>query len=100
MAGVALFQTAAPRGDAHALVAAARSARVRRTRVWPGPVERWGIVEPQPHRRQPMAKPNYQFEKRQRELAKKRKKEEKVQRKAAPQPGAVPPEEPSEVQKA
>jgi hypothetical protein len=29
-----------------------------------------------------MAKPNYQFEKRQRELAKKRKKEEKTQRKA------------------
>ena len=29
-----------------------------------------------------MAKPNYQFEKRQRELAKKRKKEEKAQRKA------------------
>ena len=28
-----------------------------------------------------MAKPNYQFEKRQRELAKKRKKEEKAQRK-------------------
>ena len=30
-----------------------------------------------------MAKPNYQFEKRQRELAKKKKKEEKAQRKAA-----------------
>lgn len=30
-----------------------------------------------------MAKPNYQFEKRQRELAKKQKKEEKAQRKAA-----------------
>lgn len=29
-----------------------------------------------------MAKPNYQFEKRQRELEKKRKKEEKAQRKA------------------
>jgi len=35
-------------------------------------------------RRRPMAKPNYQFEKRQRELAKKQKKEEKAQRKAAP----------------
>jgi hypothetical protein len=36
-----------------------------------------------------VAKPNYQFEKRQRELAKKRKKEEKAQRKtgvAEPQP--------------
>ncbi len=30
-----------------------------------------------------MAKPNYQFEKRQKELAKKKKKEEKDQRKAA-----------------
>ena len=30
-----------------------------------------------------MAKPNYSFEKRQRELAKKRKKEEKAQRRAA-----------------
>ena len=40
-----------------------------------------------------MAKPNYSFEKRQRELAKKRKKEEKTQRKASPgQPeaGGVP----------
>lgn len=40
-----------------------------------------------------MAKPNYAFEKRQRELAKKRKKEEKAQRKAAaqtqPQPDAA-----------
>lgn len=34
-----------------------------------------------------MAKPNYQFEKRQRELAKKKKKEEKAQRKAAPSSG-------------
>ena len=31
-----------------------------------------------------MAKPNYSYEKRQRELAKKKKKEEKAQRKAAP----------------
>ncbi|EGJ08760.1 MULTISPECIES: hypothetical protein [Rubrivivax] len=31
-----------------------------------------------------MAKPNYAFEKRQRELAKKRKKEEKASRKASP----------------
>ena len=31
----------------------------------------------------PVAKPNYQFEKRQRELAKKRKKEEKAQRKTS-----------------
>ncbi|HEY6132891.1 MAG TPA: hypothetical protein VIW70_02835 [Rubrivivax sp.] len=34
-----------------------------------------------------MAKPNYSFEKRQRELAKKRKKEDKAARKANPQPG-------------
>lgn len=33
-------------------------------------------------------KPNYQFEKRQRELAKKRKKEEKAQRKASQPDGA------------
>lgn len=33
-----------------------------------------------------MAKPNYAFEKRQRELAKKKKKEEKAQRKASPRP--------------
>jgi hypothetical protein len=32
----------------------------------------------------PVAKPNYSFEKRQRELAKKRKKEEKAQKKAHP----------------
>ena len=32
-----------------------------------------------------MAKPNYSFEKRQRELAKKRKKEEKAQRKTGPE---------------
>jgi hypothetical protein len=47
-----------------------------------------------------VAKPNYQFEKRQRELAKKRKKEEKAQRKTTggdpvpetePQPGDAPP---------
>lgn len=45
-----------------------------------------------------MAKPNYQFEKRQRELQKKRKKEEKAQKKAAthtpsgdaPEPEAPP----------
>jgi hypothetical protein len=34
-----------------------------------------------------VAKPNYSFEKRQRELAKKRKKEDKAARKANPQPG-------------
>lgn len=51
-----------------------------------------------------MAKPNYSFEKRQREIAKKKKKEEKLSRKqpsrpaddgrdetASPEPGAVPP---------
>lgn len=40
-----------------------------------------------------MAKPNYQFEKRQRELAKKKKQEEKAQRKAAA-PSAAQPAEP------
>lgn len=35
-----------------------------------------------------MPKPNYGFEKRQRELEKKRKKEEKAARKSAPQPPA------------
>jgi hypothetical protein len=37
-----------------------------------------------------MAKPNYAFEKRQRELDKKRKKQEKEDRKTAPRPPAVP----------
>ena len=36
----------------------------------------------------PMAKPNYSFEKRQRELAKKKKKEEKVKEKAGRKAGA------------
>ncbi|MGV8897612.1 MAG: hypothetical protein ACOH2B_00005 [Burkholderiaceae bacterium] len=35
-----------------------------------------------------MAKPNYQFEKRQKDLAKKRKKEEKLQRKSLPKTDA------------
>ena len=42
-----------------------------------------------------MAKPNFQFEKRQKELEKKRKKEEKKQRKlerGEPAPGETPPE--------
>jgi hypothetical protein len=39
-----------------------------------------------------MAKPNYSFEKRQRELAKKKKKEEKVKEKAARKPGEEHPE--------
>ncbi len=37
-----------------------------------------------------MAKPNYQFEKRQRELAKKKKKEDKAQRKSAPSSAEQP----------
>lgn len=41
-----------------------------------------------------MAKPNYQYEKRQRELAKKRKQEEKRQRKAAKTEPVAPPELP------
>jgi hypothetical protein len=41
-----------------------------------------------------VAKPNYQFEKRQRELAKKRKKEEKAQRKTSP--GGEPLPEPQQ----
>jgi len=44
-----------------------------------------------------LAKPNYQFEKRQRELAKKKKKEEKRLRKQA---GSSPPQEGPEVQPA
>lgn len=58
-----------------------------------------GIVATSQLRKPPVAKPNYQFEKRQRELAKKRKKEEKQQRKAgAPAgdsaPGSSPEESP------
>lgn len=41
-----------------------------------------------------MAKPNYQFEKRQRELEKKRKKAEKAQRKAQASDEPTPPAEP------
>lgn len=37
-----------------------------------------------------MAKPNYSFEKRQRELAKKKKKEEKLKDKAGRKPGPEP----------
>jgi hypothetical protein len=43
----------------------------------------WGI-----HRKDPMAKPNYQYEKRQRELEKKKKKEEKALKKAAGSSGS------------
>lgn len=43
-------------------------------------VVRWGT----PTGEHPMAKPNYQFEKRQREQQKKQKKVEKAQRKALP----------------
>jgi hypothetical protein len=39
-----------------------------------------------------MAKPNYAFEKRQRELAKKKKKEEKLKDKAERKPGDVGPD--------
>lgn len=46
-----------------------------------------------------MAKPNYQFEKRQREQAKKRKKEEKAQKKAAgQQPTSPAPDKPEGVE--
>jgi hypothetical protein len=41
-----------------------------------------------------MAKPNYQFEKRQREQQKKQKKEEKAQRKAQTVPGEQSPQTP------
>jgi hypothetical protein len=40
-----------------------------------------------------VAKPNYSFEKRQREMAKKKKKEEKASRKANPGPDAAPDEQ-------
>lgn len=46
-----------------------------------------------------MAKPNYQFEKRQRELAKKKKKEEKAQRKTSG-PGQAEPALPAETEAA
>lgn len=44
-----------------------------------------------------MAKPNYQFEKRQRELEKKKKKEEKAQRKAHAADGQPPSTDESKV---
>ena len=43
-----------------------------------------------------MAKPNYSFEKRQRELAKKKKKEEKLKEKAGRKVGDGLPDEPAE----
>ena len=45
-------------------------------------------------RRPPLATPNYSYEKRQRELAKKRKAEEKRQRKASGKPDDGSPDEP------
>ena len=45
-----------------------------------------------------MAKPNYSFEKRQRELAKKKKKEEKLKEKAGRKVGSDQPEEPGSVE--
>jgi hypothetical protein len=42
--------------------------------------------------RNPLAKPNYSFEKRQREIAKKKKKEEKAARKRADKEGTDGPE--------
>lgn len=42
-----------------------------------------------------MAKPNYSFEKRQREIAKKKKKEEKLSRKTAPQDDPAPGDAPA-----
>jgi hypothetical protein len=43
-----------------------------------------------------LAKPNYQFEKRQKDLAKKRKKEEKLQRKSIPKTDAEQEDTPPE----
>ncbi|MFZ2650268.1 MAG: hypothetical protein WA210_09195 [Burkholderiaceae bacterium] len=45
-----------------------------------------------------MAKPNYSFEKRQRELAKKKKKEEKLKEKAGRKAGVPGDDEPAEPQ--
>jgi hypothetical protein len=45
-----------------------------------------------------MAKPNYSFEKRQRELAKKKKKEEKLKDKAGRKAGSPQDDEPAEPQ--
>ena len=59
----------------------------------------WGIVDGVTTEEVRMAKPNYQFEKRQRELEKERKKEAKAKKKSPPAPPApinestvVPPE--------
>jgi hypothetical protein len=47
-----------------------------------------GIVRANAQRDMPVAKPNYQFDKRQRDLAKKKKQDEKRQRKQAKNPDA------------
>lgn len=54
-----------------------------------GPKVGYGVGVNSTERRR-VAKPNYQFEKRQRELEKKKKKAEKAQRKAAGHDGAAP----------
>ncbi|MFD0738399.1 hypothetical protein ACFQZQ_03745 [Lysobacter koreensis] len=46
-----------------------------------------------------MAKPNYSFEKRQREIAKKKKQDEKLAKKQAAKDEANPPTEPAEHEK-
>ena len=50
------------------------------------------------YRKRTVPKPNYQFEKRQRELEKKKKKAEKLQRKSAASTETVPPAAPAELQ--
>lgn len=53
------------------------------------------MVHPHPSESTPMAKPNYSFEKRQREQQKKLKKMEKAQRKANGAPAEAAPLEPT-----
>ena len=53
-----------------------------------------GRIEPSlTQRNDTLAKTNYRFEKRQKELAKKRKQEEKLKRKSAKHEGEIPPNE-------
>jgi|GEM_PF-405727 len=95
-AGLAAPQTGGTRSDCH-------SPQQRLRFIPPG--NESGIVRPintipEKH----VAKPNYQYEKRQRELEKKKKKEEKAQRKAAghdtpaaeAQPGDAPMDQPAQ----
>ena len=69
-------------------------ARQHRSRASAGPVAAGCLkLAAFPYETPPMAKPNYSFEKRQREIAKKKKQDEKLAKKQAAKDEANPPTE-------